>query len=1802
MMNSCPQCNHQLAKNAPAICPSCGFTLVTSDSPTLRANDTAKIIRQDPDDPSNFDLNEEPLLDSPPPTSLDQTIKLDQSNNTHERASAPTLDPTLDPTSFSNDQDDGTTTDPNDATLITGPMQTMNRPLSDKTFNPTLPLHSTANPPTPNDAYEKTITGRRSPTIVNPQAALDAAEAYSKGLQSLIPPRTVVRKEEAADNSDYQLIKRIGSGAYGVVFQAKQVPLERSVAVKLLQNSSDNKEHQQRIKNEFLREAQFTGRLEHPNIVPIHDIGLTVSPNGKVNPFYVMKEIRGESWHGVIEEKSLKENLEIFKNIVNAIAFAHSQNILHCDLKPENIMLGEFGEVLVVDWGQAVDLSVPETMRPGGTPAYISPEMAQYWIDIYLNHKKESLAQVEVGVRSDVYLLGGLLFETITGTSPHCKTPGEPPYDVISKAAKNRIVDYDDTVDKDLLNVALRALRATDGNHIETTADLLIAIDQYENRSLSIQLRRRADQLLETAVAEADYDAFQRSRFSYEEAIEKWRGNKLARKGLKDAKLRCAEQALADQNFDLGLNVLEDTDGDSEIALREKLAEGKRIRDRRKRLVAGLAIGLAGSILLGILINGYMIKKNLESAKARDIAVIEKEQAKDEKVQLESEKASIVADKIKIEKSIEPMRQQQVKMQAKIANFSAKREAQIKQFKQQSAEQQKKFEAEEGRLKREQQQQQEILQAEISTLDQQKKALNDQKETLVVEKQNLKGQVVDLNESSKLLRYKSGLTQISVDLQSGDYFNARKNLNKLENQQEWEVARLNLLAHREIKSLYPDDPVNSISVTADGNQVALAFPDRIEIRKLDALNEPGWKIQQADVSAVAISPDGDRIYAASPGESQLSPGQIAIFDATRPEQTEPIRVLDAQSVSIDQIEINETGSAIMAVGKPSALRQSAGQGLEEPVMVWIDGQQVDVNLVLPNGDRPKFDSASFSKDGQRILLTNRSGLPQDQPAYVFERNETSYRWVATSPIQGISAATFVDGTNNDITIGIQNTNTGSYSLARWRYGRQSSGSVAIVSPLTSKAIQLRQQGNFVIATESNRQATIWDWRDKHSMELKGQSRPAQFCFVKPGERLEDCKVITAAIGDQPELLSTDLSKYQPEFQQQSAGWSPEDRPASVTAVFSSIGTDDTIQAFGNNYGMASVVRNDNQVQWSISAWQYQVASDEYVFAQSAEDYLYRYDRASGALDRVLTKLARYLNRRERIVDFQVSDDGQVALIQTDSDEPKFLLWNLQQDQLIREVNYGQQNLFGTGSNKQLPKLSISRDGKWVVGAKVGVFGWPVDSGRLVRLTSNNTLAARSIANSIVFVRNTQQVLVSWRNRIVQFDLDNQQQIASHSLTKISDAQVQDNLLDAIANNGQIQILAAESTSGGGVLLLSLTDQQQLARFATASFASFATSPTGVSVIAGGLDEDRKIRLESWSQADARPRQVPLPTVDAPSMARHVIGFERVFVSPQHGILLQTSERNRGSAKRMWSSLSIDTALPGDASETTSLGPLQVLSKPSITHVVAQTKQAATLASGQVHFWKLSDKGVKPDGVFGGRVTAMQMAPDKNVLAICTKDNRCLFYDFAKREKRGEVDLKESEGNVTAIAWQPDSKVIAVGRSTGVIEVINLNANNFADSASSTLQLKTPIQQAVSSLAYSDDGSLLATIAGEGKAVLIRARDKKEAIDKDGATFNETVYAHTDEQQISAAHLSADGNRIVSGSNTGRITIWNSQPQPKTTKTVHQATGERELLTLPNLHQSPVSIVRFVDGHSNKMILSAEQTSGKNEIIAWPVAK
>ena len=224
----------------------------------------------------------------------------------------------------------------------------------------------------------------------------------------VIKPRALQQQVdgETKAGADYELREVIGEGGVGVVYAARQASIDRTVAVKMLRPTNASKRDQ---REKFLSEAAVTGDLDHPNIVPIYDLG--TNENGAL--FYSMKRVQGTPWMSVMERKALAENLEILMKVADAIGFAHSRGIIHRDLKPENVMLGEYGEVLVMDWGLALRMAEPGTSASvgqagsmGGTPAYMSPEMA--------TGPLESITPA-----ADIYLLGALLYEIITQQPPH---------------------------------------------------------------------------------------------------------------------------------------------------------------------------------------------------------------------------------------------------------------------------------------------------------------------------------------------------------------------------------------------------------------------------------------------------------------------------------------------------------------------------------------------------------------------------------------------------------------------------------------------------------------------------------------------------------------------------------------------------------------------------------------------------------------------------------------------------------------------------------------------------------------------------------------------------------------------------------------------------------------------------------------------------------------------------------------------------------------------------------------------------------------------------------------------------------------------------------------------------------------------------------------------------------------------------------------------------------------------------------------------------------------------------------------
>jgi len=223
--------------------------------------------------------------------------------------------------------------------------------------------------------------------------------------------REIVKRP--ASDSRYEIGEQIGEGGMGAVYLAHDRELNRDVALKVLRAPIPTDDERMRI----LREARILASLEHPGIVPVHDVGAL--PDGRL--FYVMKRVRGERLDDFARSgRSRPELLRVFLQVCDAVAFAHAAGVIHRDLKPQNIMLGAFGEVLVLDWGVAksrVHVLLPveqgETLRPAdgpttvsgtaaGTPGYMAPEQLRGAAD----------------ERVDVFGLGGILFFLLTREHP----------------------------------------------------------------------------------------------------------------------------------------------------------------------------------------------------------------------------------------------------------------------------------------------------------------------------------------------------------------------------------------------------------------------------------------------------------------------------------------------------------------------------------------------------------------------------------------------------------------------------------------------------------------------------------------------------------------------------------------------------------------------------------------------------------------------------------------------------------------------------------------------------------------------------------------------------------------------------------------------------------------------------------------------------------------------------------------------------------------------------------------------------------------------------------------------------------------------------------------------------------------------------------------------------------------------------------------------------------------------------------------------------------------------------------------
>ena len=318
----------------------------------------------------------------------------------------------------------------------------------------------------------------------------------------------------------YQIQNFIGRGGCGEVWSALQSSLGRVIAVKRLPDEYFNNNQELHFEQEhrlfsFKQEALTTAYLEHPNIVPVYDLGVDDS----TRPVLAMKLVRGKPWHELIHADFhsmtsvdfLAKHLPILIDVAQAVGFAHSRGFVHRDIKPSQVMVGDYGEVALMDWGLAavfdpeavvdgygrviapkIAPSLKNASSPSGTPAFMAPEQT---LD----------TAIRVGPWTDIFLLGGTLYVLLTGTSPY-RGPGakmafeqakvgevEPPH--IRAPGRD--------IPPDLVQLCNKAMNKDIQERLLYVNEFVQAIKDYlsgaGNRRKSTQLTDQAESLIDDA-------------------------------------------------------------------------------------------------------------------------------------------------------------------------------------------------------------------------------------------------------------------------------------------------------------------------------------------------------------------------------------------------------------------------------------------------------------------------------------------------------------------------------------------------------------------------------------------------------------------------------------------------------------------------------------------------------------------------------------------------------------------------------------------------------------------------------------------------------------------------------------------------------------------------------------------------------------------------------------------------------------------------------------------------------------------------------------------------------------------------------------------------------------------------------------------------------------------------------------------------------------------------------------------------------------------------------------------------------
>ncbi|MDX2177914.1 MAG: serine/threonine-protein kinase [Candidatus Sumerlaeia bacterium] len=454
------------------------------------------------------------------------------------------------------------------------------------------------------------------------------APADFSALLSRMPPLTEGIPRAAAPPR-YELKEQIGRGGMGVVHRAVQTTLGRFVAVKRLRG--DTEPNRLREQFQFHQEAVIAARLEHPNIVPVHDFG--VDETGA--PMLSMKLVRGELWTEAIKrdwasmspDDFLANHIPVLAQVAQAVAFAHSKGVVHRDLKPSQVMLGSYGEVLLMDWGLALlvereegpdrdkigdptpPIALPDrasASSPGGTPSYMAPEQT-------------GTQTSYIGPWTDVYLLGGILYLLLTGSPPHAAANAQ------KAAALARAGMVEDpraraprrSMPDDLVRLAIDALEPLPPDRISSAADFHARLRDHLTGA---SRRQEAETLVRDAAGAAaaglaDYADCAEAANKLRRAETLWPGAPRRADTAAEVHAAWAELALARGDLQLAEIEAREVPADRGALLLGRVARASEAR-RRERSQRRAAVAGAFLLLAALLASSLLFTREVDARRA----------------------------------------------------------------------------------------------------------------------------------------------------------------------------------------------------------------------------------------------------------------------------------------------------------------------------------------------------------------------------------------------------------------------------------------------------------------------------------------------------------------------------------------------------------------------------------------------------------------------------------------------------------------------------------------------------------------------------------------------------------------------------------------------------------------------------------------------------------------------------------------------------------------------------------------------------------------------------------------------------------------------------------------------------------------------------------------------------------------------------------------------------------------------------------------------------------------------------------